>query len=109
MKSNDKQYDVILNIENEYDSFLEFYTDNKKNIFLNFIELFKQMNNIHNKNLFSLCINWKINDLVMSTDFTYDKTCIYMLNDIILPFFEDLEEYETCSDILNLYNQLKNS
>lgn len=103
-----EKYDITLNIQKEYISFQEFYNDNKNDIFKSFLKLFYLMEKKYDKNEFTLCINWKIINSDISTEYVYDRSSIDMLKDILLLYFEEIEEYEICSEILILYNQLKN-
>lgn len=105
--TEEKNYDILLTIDNEYGTFEEFYTDNQYEIFKKFIDLFKMMSG-SKKNIFSLCISWKVKNTEINTEYQYDRTSIIMLKDVLLPYFEEIEEYEICADILKLYNTLSN-
>ena len=40
------------------------------------------------------------------TEFTFNRDETIVLKRDVLPYFEDIEDYESCSEILNLYKDL---
>ena len=100
------KHDIELTIDKTYSNFEDFYSENKYGIFVGFLELFYEMENIPEQDMFSLIINWKINDSNVHTEYQYDRSAINMLTDFLLPYFEQLEEYEMCSEIKELYTRL---
>lgn len=101
------KYDIVLNVDIIYDTFNDFYNENKYNIYKKFIELFRIMSK-SKKQKFTICINWNIKDATINTEYQYDKSCIDVLNEVLLPYFLELEEYETCGEIKKLYDKLNN-
>lgn len=106
--NEDDAYDIILNIDVKYSSLEDFQETNKRAIFLNFIEIFRKMTVIE-KPIISLCIIWNTDVIVMKTTYQIDKSDINILNEILLPYFLDIEDYETCSEIKILYEKLYES
>lgn len=96
---------VKLVFEKEYSNYKEFYQNNKTEIYTEIIKLFYLMkNDIENEYTISIC--WNVNDFEINTDIKYNKLSIDQLNYLILPHFEKIEEYERCSEIKKLYNDL---
>ena len=106
--NEDDTYDITLNIYVKYSGLEDFLETNKRTIFLNFIEIFRKMTVIE-KPIISLCIIWNTDEIVMKTTYQVDKSDINILNEILLPYFLDIEDYETCSEIKLLYEKLYES
>lgn len=104
-KINLEKYNIELIFEEQYTDFKTFYVNNKSEIFLNTVNLFKNFKNNIDDEL-SILIKWNINDIYVKTIIKYNKNSIDLLNYLILPYFEDIEEYEICSEIKTLYNEL---
>lgn len=94
-----------LDFDGRYEDFNDFYGENKKEIYKSIIEIFTEFKNGNNDNL-SLYISAKIRGLDWETEFNFNKNDTIVLKRDIIPYFENIEDYETCSEIINLYRDL---
>jgi len=95
-----------LTIEGNYNGFPDFYEKNKKPIYENIINLFGVLKS-KEKEYATLIITTKITDIDWDTDLTFTLKQSFLLLKDILPFFEEIEEYETCDKIQSLYNEIE--
>lgn len=90
-----------------YSEFSDFYDNNKELIYRSIIELFNDLKTSKKKTL-QLHISSVIQGLEWDTEFNFSKEDSIVLTRDITPYFEDVEDYETCHNILNLYKELTN-
>ena len=64
-----------------------------------------EFQNIKNKTL-SLTISAKIENIDWSTELTFNRNEIHILKKDLMGYFEDIEDYETCSQIISLSKNL---
>lgn len=102
--SNQNPY-IKLEIDENYQDFNDFYQNNKETIYRHIIELFKGLTKTKKKYL-KLLVHSKIEGFTWGTEFVFDKSRKQILMNDILPFFEEREEYEICSEIVTLYKTL---
>jgi hypothetical protein len=100
----DKPY-IELNLNDNYTDFNEFYRINKEIIYKSIIELFKGLTKTRKKAL-KLVVITRIDGFDWGTDFIFNKNQFGVLIDFILPFFEEREEYEICSEIVKIHKIL---
>lgn len=106
MKKNSKKKafrEVI--IKESYTDFPTFYDANKELIYRNIIEVFRGFTNSKRK-ILELHVSAKIGDFEWNTDFNFHRYDLLPLKRDIMPFFEDLEDYEACGDIINIHKEL---
>jgi len=96
---------IKLEIDENYEDFNDFYQSNKETIYKNIINLFKGLKTSRKKFL-KLLVQSKIDGLTWGTEFIFDKSQKQILVNDILPFFEEREEYEICSEIMKVYNSI---
>lgn len=94
-------------IKGKYQDFTDFYDENKKSIYENIIEVFKGFQN-NKKRVLSLYVQAIIRGLEWDTEFKFNRTDTIVLTRDVLPFFESIEDYEKCSEIKNLFDDLTN-
>lgn len=92
-------------IVGDYEDFDDFYETNKKDIYLNTIKVFEGFKN-NKKRVLSLYYFGLVNYLSWEAEFIINRKDKNMLIDFIIPYFENIEEYELCSEILKLYNEI---
>ena len=97
---------IKLKIEDNHSDFKSFYDTNKPLIFKKIIECFDIL--IKNSNIknIKLLIIGKISGFDWDTEFNFHKNDQETLLRDVLPFFEQIEDYETCSEIINLHKEL---
>jgi hypothetical protein len=94
-----------LNIKGKYSGFTDFYDINKVKIYKNIINLFGNLKNKEKNNLI-LVLSAKIMDLDWETELKFNRQEIIVLIRDLIPYFESVEDYETCGEIHNLYLEL---
>ena len=94
-----------LKFKGKYQDFKDFYDENKETIYRSIIELFKEFTKSRKKNL-TLYISAKIQGLEWDTEFNFNKRESFILKRDLMPYFEDIEDYETCSDLISLHKEL---
>jgi hypothetical protein len=94
-----------LNIKGKYSEFTDFYDTNKVKIYKNIINLFGTFKN-KDKNELILVLSAKIMDLDWETELKFGRQEITVLIKDLIPYFESVEDYETCGEIHNLYLEL---
>ena len=94
-----------LSIKGKYSGFTDFYDINKVKIYKNIINLFGNLKNKDKNNLI-LVLSAKIMDLDWETELKFSRQEIIVLIRDLIPYFESIEDYETCGEIHNLYLEL---
>ena len=94
-----------LKLTGKYNDFGDFYDANKEIIYKSILEVFKEFKVSRKKNL-TLYVSAKIKGLEWDTEFNFHKEEVIVLKRDLMPFFESVEDYETCSEIKNLYTEL---
>lgn len=107
VKKGKKDFFTHLNYKNQYKSFDDFYDENKEEIYLSIIDLFVAFQKSRKKML-ALRLTAKISDMIWDTEFKFSKKEYFVLKRDIMPFFEQNENYEVCSKIIELDKQLTN-
>jgi hypothetical protein len=97
---------VKLDIEGEYNNFTDFYGVNKVIIYNNIINLFEDFKDKKKKKLV-LELSANIENIQWKTELEFTRKEIYVLKRDILPFFEEIEDYETCEKVFNLCETIK--
>ena len=108
MPQKPNQHYITLKLKGNYDDFSDFYDENKKPIYENIVEVFKGFIGSRKQNL-TLSIEAEIQGLEWDTEFKFNKKEPKVLINEVLPYFEKIEDYEKCMEIINLHKQLTNS
>jgi len=96
---------ITLTIEGNYKDFKDFYDNNKEVIYRGIVETFEGMKTDRRKKL-TLLVLGKICDFEWDTEFHFSKTDTKTLLRDVMPFFEQIEDYETCFEIKKLHDCL---
>ena len=96
---------IKIKLEKDYDDFKSFYDENIVLIYKSTVELFSLFKNNRVKKL-RLSVDAKIDGLKWGTDFEYSRTDSIILVRDLLPYFENIEDFETCIEIRDIYNDL---
>lgn len=88
-----------------YEDFKDFYDENKDEIYKSILKLFNGFIDTKRKKL-TLHLSARIKDLDWDTEFTFHKEESIVLKRDLMPYFESIEDYETCNDIKNLYKKI---
>ena len=90
-----------------YESFKDFYSNNNEIIYQGIIELFQEFINTKKKKL-TLFVRGQINEIVWDTEFNFTREESYILTRDLLPYFENIEDFETCLLIKKTFESLNN-
>lgn len=91
----------------KFKSYGQFHSENKEKIYKTIIDLFKEFNVVKNKTL-SMTISANIENIEWNTELIFNRDESYILKKDVMPYFEEIEDYETCSEIINLSKSLTN-
>ncbi len=99
-----------VHVTGKYKSFEDFLDKNKPLIYGGVVDSFKQLLTTRKREI-KFVVNASLlldkNDVMdWKTEFQLSKKEPEILIDHIMPYFEDIEDYEKCSEILNLYKSL---
>lgn len=97
--------DITLDINENYDGFVDFYDKNKDVIYRNLVTLFKGFTESDKKTR-TLAVTATIQDIPWGTEFVMDKNNKETLVHDIIPYFEQIEDYEFCEEIMGIYKSL---
>jgi hypothetical protein len=95
-------------IKGKYQDFTDFYDTNKKSIYENIVEVFKGFQG-NKKRVLSLYIQAIIQGMEWDTEFKFNRTETIVLTRDVIPYFEEIEDYEKCQEIKNLFEDLTNT
>ena len=91
----------------KFKSYGQFHSENKEKIYKTIIDLFKEFSVVRNKTL-SMTISANIENIEWNTELCFSRNESYILKKDVMPYFEEIEDYETCSEIINLSKSLTN-
>ena len=109
--TNLKEPDTIdVHVTGKYESFEDFLDKNKPLIYSGVVDSFKQLLSTRKKEIkfvvnASLLLN-KSEVMDWKTEFQLFKKEPEILIEHVMPYFENIEDYEKCSEILILYKTL---
>jgi hypothetical protein len=95
-------------INGKYPEFGDFYDENKELIYKSIVDVFDGFKTSRKKVL-NLYIWSRIQGLEWDTEFNFTRKDTIVLTRDILPYFENIEDYEMCDKILKLYKELTKS
>jgi hypothetical protein len=90
-----------------YKNYEEFYDDTKTEIYKSILELFKAFKDKRKKTQ-SLGISAIIKDEKWNSELVFKRDEHIVLKRDLMPYFENLEEFEICSEINSLYKEFTN-
>lgn len=102
---NIDNYFKTLEYDGDYDSFESFYNENKSEIYESIVSMFEEFKTTP-KNILTINMKSTINGIFWNSDISFDKSQFFILKRDILPYFEEVEEYEICNRILKTHNEL---
>lgn len=102
MKNNKTE---ILSFKNDYSSYYEFAEDTKKYIYNSIYNIFQKLKS-NKENELKLTISAKIEGCEWNTDLNFSRQDIIVIKRDLIPYYEKNEDYEMCSNLKNLYNEL---
>jgi hypothetical protein len=103
MKKNN--HDLLIDLNKNYKDFGDFYGENKTIIYKSIIDVFEKFKTTKKKNL-KLIVKAMISDLDFETEFCYSINEKIVLTRDLIPYFESVEDFETCARIMDLNKEL---
>jgi len=102
MKNKTSISNKQITIDGSYSDITTFYHKNKKVIYDSIVERFSDF--ILDKNLTEsmLTLSTKIEDEAWDTELIFKRADYIILKRDLMPFYEEIEDYETCNRILEL-------
>lgn len=97
---------IKMRINGEYDNFTDYFEENKKEIYLNIIKTFEGFLN-NRKKILTIYIYGIISLYSWESEIKINRSDIDFLIENLIPYFENIEDYETCGKVVELYNNLK--
>jgi len=101
---NEKPFKSLI-IKDKYKNYDDFYSENKTIIYKSILNIFKEFKTTSKENL-TFYISAKIKNEEWDTEFKFHKKESIILKRDLIPYFEEIEDYETCIEIKNLYKEL---
>lgn len=94
-----------LYIKGHYNNYDDFHDINKNLIYTTIVEVFKGFTN-QNKLVLSLYIQAIISGFEYDKEYKFKIKDTDMLTKTLLPYFEEIEDYEKCGEIMEILNNL---
>lgn len=107
-RSVSKNPDKELIFNGKYKDFKDFFEINKETIFKSIVDLFIDFRDEKNQKNLELRVAAKIKGLDWDTKFDFKREESIVLVRDIMPYFEEIEDYETCFKIYKLHQELTN-
>lgn len=89
----------------KFKSYNHFHTENREKIYKSIVDLFQEFQFVKNKTL-TVSISANIENIEWSTELTFNRDEFHILKKDVMPYFEDIEDYETCSKIVSITKSL---
>ena len=86
-------------IYSDFDSFMD---ANREKIYRGIIEIFNELKFSKKKSL-SMELFANINGFNWDSEFSFTQDDAIVLTRDLIPYFQDIEDYETCTEIMKLY------
>ncbi len=107
--------DISVHFDKKYDNYPAFYEETKEEIYRAIVQLFKKLSESTSDRKV-LQVSAIIEERNFCTDFTITRTSRKVVENYgvfdkevlqeMIPFFEEKEEYELCSEILKVYEMI---
>lgn len=95
----------VLSFKNDYQSYHEFAEDTRTDIYNTIYIIFQKLKTDKEKEM-KLIISAKIEGIDWSTDLNFTKHDTIVIKRDLIPYFEQKEDYEMCSNLKELYTEL---
>lgn len=107
-KTNKKKPFITVEIERiHYKSFKHLYDTNKGEIYKGVLEIYEELKNTRKRSLM-LLVTTEVGVMSWDTEFVFKKEEYEILTDQLLPYYEEIEDYETCAKIKKLHESFEN-
>ena len=92
-------------LEKKYGDFNTCFKESKDKIYRKMLDIYEKTKDTESNNS-NLCVIATIDDCAFSTNFSINKRSSEQIISVIIPYMEEIEDYETCDRALKLYNQI---
>ena len=96
---------TVLDIDKNFPSFPIFFSYSKSIIYKRMVEIFQELIDDHIESKI-LDVNARINGVTFSTKFNINVEIPGIITEIIIPHFEEHEDYEFCFTAMTVYEKL---
>lgn len=96
---------VKLRITGVYPDFATYYSSSKITVYKKILEVFRNMSTSEDTRT-RLTVVGNVNYVEFDSNFFFEKSKPEILIDVINPFFELMEDYETCNEVIEVYNSI---
>jgi hypothetical protein len=100
-----KDYFRILEYHGNYQTFEDFYSEHKSEIYESIVSIFEKFKS-SSKNVLTINLRATIGSVFWNSDLAFTRDQFFILKRDILPFFEEEEDYEICCRIMKIYDEL---
>ena len=97
---------IKIYIKGHYNTSTDFLLANREKVYRGTIDVYKGFLTTKKKKL-SLYIQAIIAGVEWDIEYLYEKKDFTVLDNVILPYFMSIEDYETCAEIVNLKELLQ--
>lgn len=107
-KTNKNKAFITVEIQKQqYKNFKHLYDTNKEDIYKGVVQIYEELKNSRKRSLM-LLVTTDVGPLSWDTEFIFKKDEYEILVDQILPYYEEIEDYETCAKIKKLHESFEN-
>ena len=107
-KTNKKKAFITVEIQKQqYKNFKHLYDTNKEDIYRGVVQIYEELKSSRKRSLM-LLVTTDVGPLSWDTEFIFKKEEYEILVDQILPYYEEIEDYETCAKIKKLHESFEN-
>ena len=92
-------------IEKKYVDFNTCFMESKDKIYRKMLDTYEEIKDTENHDS-NLCVIATIDDCPFSTNFPINKHSSQQIIGVIIPYMEEIEDYETCDRALKLYQRI---
>jgi hypothetical protein len=103
MSVNYKISGTTLIIETEYADFGTFMEETRDPVYRTILEAFKEL---LKKDRVNVIVQASVDNAEFESDLEFTRNSINLLDEIVIPYFESIEDYETCNEVLKLQKKL---
>ena len=104
MKNNFTTSGLTMTFTSIYDDYNEFINDTRDPIYRTILSAFQKLKNEESVHV---NVNACIDNTNFTSEFEFTRFDTSILTNVINPYFEELEDYETCSEIIKIYTDLQ--
>jgi len=106
MNEDTAQFKTILRFPTTYDDYESFINDTRGTIYRAMLSVYGDLDGREKGSV-------DVHANIAETEFTSELKCGFgnldRLINIINPYFEGIEDYETCAEVMRVYSKLKNN